>query len=67
MLSYGAVNMVQDLWLEQLVKRGWTDERIPSALLPGVTPISGVVVVFAVAATLVLMREENRAAPAPAR
>ena len=41
----------------QVVKRGWTDAGIPSALLPGVKPIWGVVILLAVAATLVLLRE----------
>jgi hypothetical protein len=59
MLSYGGVNVVQDAWNEQLVKRGWTDSAIPSALLPGVKPIWGVVVAFAVVATVVLLREEK--------
>ncbi len=62
MLSYGAVNMVQDAWLEQVVKRGWTDVAIPSALLPGVRPIWGVILLLAAAATLLLLREE-RVAP----
>ena len=34
MFAYGAVNCVQDAWNEQLVKRGWTDSSIPSAILP---------------------------------
>ena len=34
MLAYGSVNLAQDFWLEQVVKRGWTDEAIPSALRP---------------------------------
>ena len=34
MLVYGAVNLVQDLWHEQLVKREWTSWDIPSALVP---------------------------------
>ena len=34
MLAYGIANLVQDLWHEQLVKRGWTERDIPSALLP---------------------------------
>lgn len=59
MLAYGAVNMVQDCWNEQVVKRGWTDAEIPSALLPGVTPIWAVVVGLAALATLVLLREEK--------
>jgi len=59
MLAYGGVNFVQDAWNEQVVKRGWTDAGIPSALLPGVKPIWGVVILLAVAATLVLLREEK--------
>jgi hypothetical protein len=59
MLAYGGVNFAQDSWNEQIVKRGWSDSGIPSALLPGVKPISGVVVLLAVAATLVLLREEK--------
>ena len=33
--GYGAVNFAQDLWQEQLVKRGWVDWSIPTALEPG--------------------------------
>jgi hypothetical protein len=61
MLAYGGVNFVQDLWNEQIVKRGWTDESIPSALLPGLKPIWLVVVALAVLATLALLREEKSA------
>jgi hypothetical protein len=60
MFAYGAVNLVQDLWLEQVVKRGWTDERIPPALIPGLRPIWLVIVLLAVLATLVLLRERDR-------
>jgi len=66
MLAYGAVNSAQDLWHEQVVKRGWTDVDIPSALLPGVRPIWLVIVVLAALATVVLLREDD-AAPVPAR
>jgi len=38
--GYGAMNFVQDFWLEQLVKRGWLDWRIPSALLPGLNLVT---------------------------
>ena len=44
MFSYGAVNCVQDAWNEQFAKRGWTDTRIPSAILPSASPIWLVVV-----------------------
>jgi hypothetical protein len=60
MLAYGGVNLVQDAWNEQLVKRGWTDASIPSALLPGVKPVWLVVVLLAVGATFVLLREDKR-------
>jgi hypothetical protein len=59
MLSYGAVNFAQDVWNEQIVKRGWTDEGIPSALLPGLRPIWAVVLGLGVACALVLLRERK--------
>ena len=59
MLAYGAVNSAQDLWHEQVVKRGWTNVDIPSALLPGVRPIWLVVVVLAAFATMLLLREDD--------
>jgi len=57
MLAYGAVNGAQDFWHEQVVKRGWTDVGIPSALLPGARPIWLVVVALALLAALALLRE----------
>jgi hypothetical protein len=59
MLAYGAVNFIQDAWNEQIVKRGWTDASIPSAILPGAKPIWLVVIGLAVLATLVLLSEEK--------
>jgi hypothetical protein len=60
MLAYGGVNFVQDAWNEQIVKRGWTDASIPSALLPGVEPIWAVVIGLAVLGTFVLLHEDKR-------
>jgi hypothetical protein len=34
MLVYGLTNQVQDLWTEQIVKRGWTSWDIPNVLHP---------------------------------
>jgi hypothetical protein len=34
MIVYGATNQVQDLWTEQIVKRGWTSWEIPNVLHP---------------------------------
>jgi hypothetical protein len=65
MLAYGAVNMAQDFWLEQIVKRGWTEAEIPPALLPGFRPIWAVILALAVVFAVALARE-GRAEPAPA-
>jgi hypothetical protein len=50
MAAYGAANLVQDFWHEQVVKRGWTSWDIPSALVPKVSVMWGLIV----AATVVL-------------
>jgi hypothetical protein len=34
MLVYGLTNMANDLWIEQVVKRGWTSWEIPDVLHP---------------------------------
>ena len=34
MLVYGLANMVNDLWIEQVVKRGWTSWEVPDVLVP---------------------------------
>jgi hypothetical protein len=34
MLVYGLTNMVNDLWIEQVVKRGWTSWQVPNVLVP---------------------------------
>jgi hypothetical protein len=62
MTAYGGVNCAQDAWNEQVVKRGWTDEGIPSALLPAAKPIWLVVIALAVVAAFVLLREHKPAA-----
>ena len=67
MLAYGAVNFAQDLWHEQVVKRGWTDAGIPSAILPGARPIWLVIVALAVLATLAFLRENDGASATHAR
>jgi hypothetical protein len=61
MLAYGGVNCAQDVWHEQIVKRGWTDAGIPSALLPGARPIWLVIVALAILATVALLRETKSA------
>ena len=34
MLVYGWTNIVNDLWIEQVVKRGWTSWEVPDVLVP---------------------------------
>ncbi len=34
MLVYGLTNQAEDLWIEQVAKRGWTDWLIPNVLQP---------------------------------
>jgi hypothetical protein len=52
--AYGGVNMAQDAWNEQLVKRGWLDWKIPSALQPDLAPIWLVVIGLAALTALAL-------------
>jgi len=37
MLVYGWTNMVNDLWIEQVVKRGWTSWEVPDVLFPSLS------------------------------
>ena len=57
--AYGAVNMTQDAWNEQLWKRGTVDWKIPSALEPGPDPIWLVTLALAALTALALHRESR--------
>ena len=57
--AYGAVNLVEDAWHEQLVKRDWIDWKIPSALRPSLAPVWLVIGALAVTTALVLQRERS--------
>jgi hypothetical protein len=51
MFGYGLANLANDAWLEQVVKRGWAEYRIPSFLRPELSSawlllIAGVVVIW---------------------
>ncbi|HVD50063.1 MAG TPA: hypothetical protein VNB50_08610 [Gaiellaceae bacterium] len=37
MLVYGLTNEAQDQWVEQIVKRGWTDWEIPNVMIPSLS------------------------------
>jgi hypothetical protein len=55
--AYGAVNMTQDAWNEQLWKRGTVDWKIPSALQPALEPVWLVTLGLAAFTALALGRE----------
>jgi hypothetical protein len=44
MIAYGVGNMANDDWYEQVVKRGWTDWRIPDVLEPRPTWMWGLII-----------------------
>jgi hypothetical protein len=53
LLAYGLTNQVEDLWIEQVVKRGWTSWQIPNVLQPSLSAawaamIASGLVIFAV-------------------
>jgi hypothetical protein len=60
MLSYGLVNFANDIWFEQIVKRGWTDLEIPSALQPSFSAVWLVIVLGMVALRPLLHRSARR-------
>lgn len=47
MLAYGAFNVANDAWTEQVVKRGWADWRIPNVLEPRPTIAWGLLLLTA--------------------
>jgi hypothetical protein len=57
LVAYGAVNAAQDFWTEQLVKRGTVHWAIPSALYPGLKPVTVVTLALAGLAAWLLLRE----------
>lgn len=56
--GYGAINAAQDFWTEQLVKRGTVHWQIPSALYPGLKPVTLVTLLLAGLAAWLLRREQ---------
>jgi len=60
MLAYGGVNMVQDLWGEQVVKRRWVDSSIPSAIVPRLHWIWALIVALAALFAWALRVEQRR-------
>ena len=61
LLAYGLANLVQDDWLEQVVKRGWTDHSIPSFVAPQLSLGWALVIATAIAIEVLWLRRERRA------
>jgi hypothetical protein len=68
MLAYGVVNLAQDAWHEQVVKRDWANWGIPSAAYPSISGVWAVIVVLWGAAYVLLGRRARpRVEQLPAR
>ena len=66
MLAYGVGNLVNDDWLEQVVKRGWTNHEVPSILTPAANWGWAAVLVGAFAVWRLWFRQPSRTTPAEA-
>ena len=49
MFSYGLLNLLEDAWLEQVVKRGWADRELPDFLVPELSIGWAMIVIGAIA------------------
>ena len=55
MLAYGIANTIDDLWLEQVVKRGWSDFVFPGMLQPQLS-LAWLAIIAGAAAVYALLR-----------
>jgi hypothetical protein len=62
MLVYGLTNMANDLWIEQIVKRGWTSWQIPDVLQPAASAAWAAMIAVAVLFYVTLFRARSRPA-----
>ena len=65
MLAYGVGNLVNDDWLEQVVKRGWTSHEVPSVLIPAANWGWAAVLCGALVVWRLWFRQPRRTTPAP--
>jgi Mn2+/Fe2+ NRAMP family transporter len=64
MFCYGVGNIANDLWLEQIVKRGWTTWEIPNVLEPRATVAWAIIVIAAAAIwTIAMVRDRSDSVP----
>jgi hypothetical protein len=64
MLAYGIGNLVNDDWLEQVVKRGWTSHEVPGILTPAANWGWAAVLLGAAAIWWLWFRQPSRTTPA---
>jgi hypothetical protein len=64
MLAYGIGNLVNDDWLEQVVKRGWTNHEVPNLLVPAANWGWPLVLVGAALIWWLWFRQPSRTTPA---
>lgn len=62
LLTYGVANLIQDDWLEQVVKRGWTDTRVPNVVHPQISVAWGVIAAAGIALEVLWFRRERERA-----
>lgn len=67
MLAYAVGNLVNDDWLEQVVKRGWTNHEVPSVLTPTANWGWAAILVAAGVIWWLWFRQPRRTTPAEAR
>jgi hypothetical protein len=60
MLVYGLTNQVEDLWIEQIVKRGWTSWQIPNVLHPSLSAAWAAMVAAAIVIYALFLRPGER-------
>ena len=63
MLVYGLTNQAQDLWTEQVVKRGWTSWEIPNVLHPSLSAAWAAMIGCAVVIYVLFLRRRIRTRP----
>ena len=59
MIAYGLANMANDAWLEQVVKRGWTDWAIPGVIRPSLTWMWGLIILGGAAIFFAVLRPDQ--------
>jgi TolB protein len=64
LVTYGLGNILNDAWLEQLVKRGWVSFSMPEVLLPALNLPWALIVLFGVLIGLLFLRATKERPPA---